>query len=72
MIAFVENGNIKDIIPNINLRLEKKEIDTLEYIKDYFIIENCNFSYKSIHKCLDNKQIDLYHLFFDYNNIITK
>jgi len=75
MIGFVvEQMNISDNIKNINMLLKnkfkhtntKKKLTYVDFIKDF------KYSYFSAHEDIEEKEIKLYHLMFDFSKNMEK
>lgn len=70
-IAFVENGEIENMLDEINVRLAKKfHIDTHQNLQFFPLTTQFPFSYQSIHAHRLDFPFDIYHLFLDYRAII--
>ncbi|WP_407531946.1 hypothetical protein [Elizabethkingia meningoseptica] len=62
------NGMIAFIVKNIDIDKNSKHFTDL---KKHLFIDKFEFSYRSKHKTLSNKQITLYHLMFDFSSKIN-
>lgn len=75
MIGFVvEQMNIDSNIRRINGLLSNnfKDANTQNNLTPAYFIKNFKYSYYSIHKITNKKEIKLYHLMFDYSRNIEK
>ena len=75
MIGFVvERMNIANNIRNINGLLSNnfKDANTQKKLTPAYFIKNFKYSYYSIHKDTNEKEIKLYHLMFDFSRNVEK
>jgi len=74
-IAFIENSKLKDsvVIKEINKKLENHNtVETVNYLNEIKINDSFNSSYISIHKKNSSENLfSIYHLLFDYSDIIV-
>ena len=72
MVGFIEMGDINSIVTDINQKLlALKKIETIIELRRYFMKDNFEGSYISKHNRKRNLgEIELYHLLFDYSDII--
>ncbi|MDX9743303.1 MAG: hypothetical protein RBT59_05755 [Arcobacteraceae bacterium] len=66
MIGYIEQGNVEQIITDINEKLSTK------FPNDNKIVHNNLFYWKSSHSRKDNDNITLYHIFLDFRDTQKK
>ncbi len=74
LIAFVENGNIIDIINDINNKLSLdrySSIKNISYLNFHKLVKNFDNSYISRHKNTLGINFNYYHIFFDFQNVLN-
>ena len=73
LIAFVNaETDMKEHHKKINTALSKrKDIATVQTLQTFTIRAGFEYSYQSIHKHRLKHNMDLYHIFLDYSDIIT-
>lgn len=74
MIGFVEDGSIDQIVNDINIILKKQKKSTfsnIEYLKYVKLNNSFKKSYKSKHLKSNSSEFSIYHLLFDYSNILS-
>jgi hypothetical protein len=74
MIGFVEDGSIDQIVNDINKILKKQKKSTfsnIEYLGYVKLNNNFKNSYKSKHLKCNSSEFCIYHLLFDYSNILS-
>lgn len=74
MIGFVEDGSIDQIVNDINKVLKKQKksiISNIEYLRHVKLNNNFKNFYKSKHLKANSNEFNIYHLFFDYSNILS-